>query len=529
MRTMRYGIAFECAVSGEKFKLLGLMFVDDATYFQSSETDDARDVHTKNQAAQTCLRGLTNATGGALNPSKSFWWLVDFKWHQGKWSFKKTTHLPADLVVRDKHNVPITLTRYEPNEAQRVLGVYLAPIDNGKKQAKILRQKGEDWASYARSRKINPSHAWTGLLAGIMKGISWPLAATTLTKEQCKTIMVPVHKTGLRAAGIQWKLPRKMLHGSPDVLGIGLMNIYTKMGIERLLTLVNQAHRPSINGCNFRATYQQLQLEMGLPGNLFRWKYSEWSDVPTKTWIAANWQFATESGILVDPKSPELKARREHDIFLMVYFAANGATGPQLAELKLCRLFLQVTTLADITTADGTRIMASALEGTKAKNHNPSYYKWPKQQKPPKSIWNSWRTRLAPLINGLNGKLAQPLGRWTDGGRDKWPWFYAPSEDRLYERTPDGFKFYIHQGRTDHPEAGRYSCPHLAPSLYSSAERAYVSPFRSFKRCHGSAADIPSPLPLLPQNPSKSSSQHWTSPNNTSWPTSALTKVKYSS
>ena len=171
MREQGYGVAYKCAISQEGVDLVGTMFVDDASYFQTAPSNKGEDVIEETQRAQTHLRGLLFATGAALNPTKSFWWLIDFKWTGGVWSFKKIAQTPGDLTIRDQHGTLVALERHEFNEAKRVLGVQMAPEDKGKSQTAILRQKAQDWADFAVSRKINPSHAWYGILTGIMKGL----------------------------------------------------------------------------------------------------------------------------------------------------------------------------------------------------------------------------------------------------------------------------------------------------------------------------------------------------------------------
>jgi hypothetical protein len=56
-------------------------------------------------------------------------------------------------------------------------------------------------------------------------------------------------------------------------------------------------------------------------------------------------------------------------------------TKSQLQATNRCRLYLQVSTLAVIVTADGMAVTAMALEGQRD-FHQPHYYGWPTQQRP---------------------------------------------------------------------------------------------------------------------------------------------------
>ena len=180
LRTMRskgFGVAFKTAVTNDRIELLGGMFVDDGTYFQHAPTNCGTEVLEKNQAAQNYLRGLFWATGGAIHPSKSFWWLIDFNWNDGVPSLKKKPRRGGNITIEDKDGIRVPITRCEFNEAKRVLGVHLAPHDKGQGQTKALKLKAQTWATYASTRKINPTYAWEGIYSGIMKGLEWPLVS----------------------------------------------------------------------------------------------------------------------------------------------------------------------------------------------------------------------------------------------------------------------------------------------------------------------------------------------------------------
>ena len=76
-----YGYKFKYAIDNEEDIIVAGLFVDDATYFQNVRTNETEEVVETSQEAQEELQGLTGATGGALNPEKSFWWLLAYKWN----------------------------------------------------------------------------------------------------------------------------------------------------------------------------------------------------------------------------------------------------------------------------------------------------------------------------------------------------------------------------------------------------------------------------------------------------------------
>lgn len=62
--------------------------------------------------------GGLRATGGALAPEKTFWYLVDYKWTpSGECLYKRYDECPANLTVRDSDHTIHTLQRLPLDEA----------------------------------------------------------------------------------------------------------------------------------------------------------------------------------------------------------------------------------------------------------------------------------------------------------------------------------------------------------------------------------------------------------------------------
>ena len=67
--------------------------------------------------------------------------------------------------------------------------------------------------------------------------------------------------------------------------------------------------------------------------------------------------------ISVEESTPLLELRRDGDMFLMQCFAMTGTQGAELEKVNRCQLFLQATSLADITSGDGCLILEDAWKG----------------------------------------------------------------------------------------------------------------------------------------------------------------------
>jgi hypothetical protein len=69
--------------------------------------------------------------------------------------------------------------------------------------------------------------------------MSYSLPASTLSEEECKFVMAPIHKIGLPKTGITATIPAAIRLGPIRRGGLGLLNAYNHMGASQVETLVS--------------------------------------------------------------------------------------------------------------------------------------------------------------------------------------------------------------------------------------------------------------------------------------------------
>ena len=79
-----HGLEMVSSLSGKLMSAVSFCFVDDSDVVEATLSPDhsSEDLVSKVQAALDLWSGGVRATGGALQPDKSFWWLIDFRWDQ---------------------------------------------------------------------------------------------------------------------------------------------------------------------------------------------------------------------------------------------------------------------------------------------------------------------------------------------------------------------------------------------------------------------------------------------------------------
>ena len=114
-------------------------------------------------------------------------------------------------------------------------------------------------------------------------------------------------------------------------------------------------------------------------------------------------------GRIVTNTKRVVKPQRDSDVYLMSFTDKMGKS--ERAAIQRCRLYLQVTTLADVSDITGTRIDKRVWVG---KQHRSSKLLWPRQGVLPQTVWNIWRKFLGRFtMDGTRVlKSEYKLGKW---------------------------------------------------------------------------------------------------------------------
>ena len=167
--------------------------------------------------------GGLRATGGSLSPSKSYWYLIDFKWNTRRlqWEYKTIRDAPGTLHLSLPEGERVALQRHEASTAVETLGIPLAMDGNQSKILESLQDKISLWSNKIQTRQLTPTETILSLNYGIAKVLEYPLTATRLTKSQCYRLVQPLRKAALKALHIPATFPVLLAHAPKPFLGLG--------------------------------------------------------------------------------------------------------------------------------------------------------------------------------------------------------------------------------------------------------------------------------------------------------------------
>jgi hypothetical protein len=225
MKKEGFGYATWTLIRQRALTLACFAYVDDADLIHANNDRmvSTQQLLDQAQEALTLWEGMLHATGGALAPEKSYWYLVEVIRSKGKWTYVRESQQPFDLYLQ---NGTFQNKRLEAYQARQSLGIMTRPDGKMFDEIKKLKQAAALWCDGVKTKRIQPEEAWYSLSATILKTLEYPLVATTLSREQCQDILKPVLKTALPLCRIQRRLPRALVHVSFRSRGLNIPDLY---------------------------------------------------------------------------------------------------------------------------------------------------------------------------------------------------------------------------------------------------------------------------------------------------------------
>jgi len=162
------------------------------------------------------------------------------------------------------------------------------------------------------------------------------------------------------------------VYGHGKHFALGIPHLYDTQGFLHLTALLKFTSTTNPARMYLIHSYEALQVELGLTGEIFHYNFKDWSHVMP-------WQYASEQHLMITTNIPLLALQCINDQFLMLTFWQHGYKGTQLAILNKCQLWLKVTrTLADITDGQGKDLLTLMLMGSN-EIMVPTHWQWPHQ------------------------------------------------------------------------------------------------------------------------------------------------------
>jgi hypothetical protein len=395
---------------------VGEAFVDDAG-LGTNQGDTHLQLARNLQILAQRWEKLLYSTGGALNLSKCFWFLLSWRWIHGKPVLHTSLTAPATLKMTSEDNEEL----------------HISPSGSNNGALKVLRQIVLDYCSTIIGSSLTRQEALTSYIQYLLPKLRFQPPVLSLSQQECDKLTSMVMAALLPRLHVNRHTARCIIFGPEHYGGLSLPNIYITQGIDKLRLFLGHLRTQDRTGqlINMDMTYLQLlsgsgQFFLNQSEKAFRWL--------DPGWLQSLWAFTSRYSLtFLYPNGWIPTKSRENDLFLMEEFFKQHIPVAHMRILNRCRLYLQVITLSDISTADGHTILPEIKQGIWLEQRK-SNLLWPTQCDPPQANWEIWRHYLRQFEE--KGKLSQPLGNWVDQPHQTWHHFIDTATGWVYESSP---------------------------------------------------------------------------------------------
>jgi len=116
-------------------------------------------------------------------------------------------NLPSTLLMNNISGTRLPLDRLEPNEAERTLGIRLAPDGNTAAELQFRKEQTLVWAAQLTHSKVPRHINWLNFKTVLLKKVEYPLMVTTFSRKECDNILRLALNAFLPSIGINWHFP----------------------------------------------------------------------------------------------------------------------------------------------------------------------------------------------------------------------------------------------------------------------------------------------------------------------------------
>jgi hypothetical protein len=392
-------------------------FVDDTNSLNLCKSPEELEQLLTNNA--TIWEALLHLIGGKLELSKCKF--TTYKW---KADVQGTMKLMTDktigkLTIRNSETKQQNhIEEIAANESYKLLGVQMATTQAHLEQDKMVKSKCQNMRKLLQTTNLPPSETWYSYKAIILPTIKYGLVATTIPEPELAINQKHLVHALIPRLGLSRHTPLAVIYASNELGGIGIQDLPTEQGLAHVTFLIGCIRDNKEASRSVFALLESYIVATGLMGSpLIKTGIIPYVESP---WMDTTRAFMERNQITIEiPELQVLQPLRQRDQGIMAMAMEYTTKKNRLVAINNCRLFLQINTLAEITTLNGREIWKAAYDGTITQTQNPGLHNitqstlnWPIQDRPPASAWRIWKKFLCTKLRGNSLALKHKLSEW---------------------------------------------------------------------------------------------------------------------
>ena len=439
------GFAMTCVQKISQVTTVGTGYVDDVTLGLSVTRERPQTetkVRTLLQRMGQIWEQLLYITGGRLELSKCFWIPITWKWKRGVPILVQKSRSGKEMKLQESesHDL-IIIPRLLGKEPVKRLGVTSTCDGKWNREVQQWLSFSREFSTKVRNGYLNRAAGYLAYKAVWIAKFRYSASVIGYSTNQLQEIQQSIVSSCLSAAGYSNKLPRAVVFGPAKYGGMEWENITVLTVYEKLKTLIGSIRLQDKLGQMILIKLDWLHLFAGVSTPLLTRR----TIIPylPRGWLVGIHHLLVDTDIQVEIGDRWLPTPQRKDDRVLMDIAHHSAPDWAWEGINRCRLFLQATTVADITTEEGTYIPKKIRQ---VKGHlRRSNLLFPVQLRPKKDDIEQWQY-LIDLISA-NGQVFQPLGHWIRHPDQQFPFLMNADRTIVYKRTDKHWQLFGRQTR----------------------------------------------------------------------------------
>jgi len=420
-------------------------FIDDVAMSAGDESTPFQDLIQRAQSQLQWWNQLVRSSGGALNPSKCYCALYHWK-PDNDGILRQHDPDPTTTLIRADPLNPMQHIPILPLHAgTRYLGIYVTRSGATKPMEDHVWSKATLYTKAFQRTHMTRREATVLYRSCFLPAITYSFPATWMQPTFFERIHRLSTSTILNKMGYHRKLPRSMVFAPREVGGVGLCNLIYEQGAQQIIILLRHMRAKTPLGTATELLIRTYQVWAGIQQPVL-------IDTQPCPWIPDHWlshlrATMRTTRIQIHYDSWNILPLRQHDRYLMNDFADQNYPTHKLVKLNACRMYLQVTTLAEITDHTGAELLPQVLSTRTSPcpkgllNISSSTLQWPNVALPSNTCWRIWTSTICTLYSGsrTGTRLQHPLGAWTNeyATHRFWHWRQTDPTHLMFQRSTD--------------------------------------------------------------------------------------------
>jgi hypothetical protein len=424
---------------------------------------------------------LLHTTGGKLEISKCKF--ATFKWEfdQLGRAIQKTDNNQSLSIFNSDSKTSISVPQISHKQAYKYVGVQIALDGNMEQQITIMKEKCNNFAGAFSQIFMSAKDTNQGYTTVFIPSIRYALPATSIDQKTLQKIQSPIINNVLTKIGYNRHMPRALVFAPSSIGGIGLLDLFNEQGNLKVLTTISHIRANTPLRQTIIIAIETFQTLAGLTTSALETTHPiPYVDAP---WLETLRSFLHQiNGQIIIPSLATIHTIRHYDTAIMNHQKSNNFTKSELQAINACRLYLKVTTIAEISNHKGTHILQCIPKGTMDTTEQPTLWqystsniKWPQQSRPPPKAWYLWKKYIKAYTTGTSLlTLKQPLGNWYNTAHSQRSWIYTKYHNDIIKTSPNSTTYYT-KILSRHDNVYTIQCqPHTVPQELRSPIIPYL-------------------------------------------------------